>query len=457
MKRSLKWKVALIMWLLAALCTLAASTLTLWLLFENENRRLDEKLEAAATSLLSLKITNYSGLEGFQQLENVIRSALNLEEKKQIIHVYTRRGKLMLKSPSDDQPILDFSPIEIPLFLDEKPTFHELVTPDRRRFRLLVTPYQAKNGKDYFLHIAMPNPQLEDIAKATVREGIILFITLSIAAFIISQILAHKLLEPVGIIAKHLKTLNPSTAQDWPSLSVADRSDYLQDIALGINTLSRRVKSSLYNLSRTRRYLAHELGNPLTILMGEAQYVLSDPKATVEDYRAVLTSSLQELDRIQNVVETISKIARKEKNMYKPVPQDLVKWINENIASWNKTLLKDIEWQEPNFSIMVTFDPNLLFRIMDNLFRNVRRHAPGSQMTRLTVINEEMPCIILEDQGPGMPKELLKSLNDGLTRDSRFGIGLGLCLEIASICHFNLHFENRAERGLKVTICMEKI
>lgn len=446
---SLKWKIVFTMGLLAAVCTILSGSLSTWLLIKNHDRFLEQQLNSTATTLMSLGITDYSGLQGFQKLDAFVREALHIEKVEPIVHVFTKRGKLMFSSLPETEE--DFKTAFEAI---QKPRF-SIYEGKRQKYKLLTTAYKSKKGRDYVLQIAMPYPLYRDIVAESFREAALLFSVLSLLAFAISHILARKIIRPVRDIAVYLNGLNPTEIKNWQTLLLSKPGDYLRDIASGVNSLTTRIKSAMYNMSRSSRYLAHELRNPLTVMIGEAEAILAKPNASPSEYRCVIQSSLEEVARIDTVVSTVLKLFKKEKSLYNPSSSDLSRWLDEQVVRWKKYLERPIAWDRPNNPIVALVDSDLLYRLLDNLIRNVKIHTPAVAELRI-LLQREGPSIFItiDDAGPGLPPSVLNVLGKKEGGDEP-GIGLALCLEIASICNFKLRFENKNSGGLRVTIALE--
>ncbi|EKD41405.1 MAG: Sensor protein [uncultured bacterium] len=442
-----KWRLILSLWLACALFATLTGVLSAYILLQNERRLVEEKLQNTATTLSSMGITDYTGLSGFEKLSQVIRSSLNLDQSSQTIQIYTKRGKLMLqKAPTQKQPFwIMFFPIE-------KPSFIDFSTLDKK-IKVLITSYKGKNGKEYFLHISQEMPELSDVAKRTWFSMFVLFGIMCGLAFVVAHFLSVGLIKPVKVVAEHLKRLDLVNPSQGTILRLPAEGDYLADIVSGINFLSRRVQTMLYRLSRTSRYLAHELGNPLTILNGEANEVLQKRDASLNDYKRVIESSLEELARMQNVIETVTKIARVENTAYRPTLLNLCQWLPMQKQAFEKIVKREIKINLPREAVLVMLDADLLFRLLENLVRNIAKHTPSHADCAITVSRAPKAMISIEDNGPGMPKDIIELLCDG--RNTKNGIGLSLCLEIANICHFELHFENKVTGGLRVSLLLE--
>lgn len=433
------------MWVLAAFCTLVSGAITGMILINNHEKSLELQLTSTAATLMSLGISDYSGLKGFQELDKFVEDTIGTEKIDQIITVYSKRGKPMFSSrkTTEDDLKLVFKPVK-------KAEFS--VYDGKRKYKILTAPYTAKNGKDYFLQIAMIYPLFKEVMKLTITEAITLFAILSVLSFIIAQMLAKKLVRPVRHIANYLNGLDPTDTKNWMPLVMGQQGDYLYNIVQGINALVVRVKSAIYSISRTSRFLAHELRNPLTILTGEAEDILAKKDASHEEFREVIKSTLEEVDRMNNVVETILKIVRKEKLSYSPVHVNLNSMIGENVERWKLYLGIDLIWKNADKDIIGLLDPDLLIQLIDNLIRNIKKHA-GATTAVITLSEvEEHVNITVEDNGIGMESDLLYALNNNDVTNKRMGIGLMLCLEITSICHFKTSFYNKEGGGLLVRI-----
>ena len=72
-----------------------------------------------------------------------------------------------------------------------------------------------------------------------------------------------------------------------------------------------RLEDSFTRLSQFSADLAHELRTPIAILRGEAEGALTKPR-TAEQYREVIESSLEELQRLSAMIDNLLFLARAE-------------------------------------------------------------------------------------------------------------------------------------------------
>ena len=384
------------LWLVAAVSALISGVVSSYILVKNHERYIEQQLKATATTLISLGISDYHGLKGFQVLDSFIDESLKLGRVERIIQVFTKKGKLMFSSPAVAQE--NFKEIFKPT---EQPSF-QVFDGKTRDYKVLTMPYRATTGKKYFLHIATPFPYYRDILRSAMWEALLLLVVLCVFSFFVSQWLAKRLMRPVS------------------------------------------------------HYLAHEIRTPLTIMTGEAEMVLRNEQATVQDYQQVLKSSLEEIDRIKNVVNAVLRMSQKGKEVFEKKPCDLALWLEEQLVRWEKYLGRRLSWQKPNHPILVLLDTELLYRLLDNLIRNIKEHTPPHAPCRLSLHQDYASThITLEDGGAGIAPDILEALNKRQGSYDKVGIGLGLCLEIASICNFKMSFANKSDGGLLVDVVVE--
>jgi signal transduction histidine kinase len=168
----------------------------------------------------------------------------------------------------------------------------------------------------------------------------------------------------------------------------------------------------------------------------------------------VLKSSLEEIQRMSEIVATVLQAGEWERTdaSIHPVDLDLAGWVEETLPRWEKTLGRPIEAALPSSGPVVKTDPRLIDHLVDNLVRNVRKHAPASACRLRIADSGEGARIVLSDDGPGMPSSLLDPLNRGKPVLEVAGVGLNLCQKIAKIAGLRLRFSNRPGGGVDAEI-----
>jgi len=437
------------MWTLTAVSTVAAVVLTGVLLIRSHRESIRKQLEATATSLIALGISDFEALDDFDQLSVFIEDALAIEKVEKIIRIYNQEGTLAFSSVRLEY---DQLPAQIPK-LPDRPEFKTL-SGRSRQYETLLIPYLIHTKKKpFYLQVAIPLPHYTEIFRILWWQSLLLMGFLMFVAYLFSKQLSRRLMKPVANVAEHLEGLEPSRIEEWRPLSIKGSGQYLESIILGINSLGARTRAAVLEIRKMGRYVAHELRTPLTILQGEAENALMNSDARKEDYVRVLKSSLEEIHRMTETVSTILQISKWERSGAPPhaMVLDLASWIQDIKPRWEKTLGRPLEFiDRSGQSHRIKIDPTLLYHLIDNLLRNVRDHTPDGTPCILELTSEGTDVrISVSDRGPGLPKEVVDALN---SRDSALevtGVGLHLCRKIAKLSRIRLSFSNRPEGGLE--------
>ncbi len=192
--------------------------------------------------------------------------------------------------------------------------------------------------------------------------------------------------------------------------------------------------------------VAHELNNPLTSIIGYAQ--LMQVGQMSDQARQDMTKIVAQSRRAAGIVRSLLDFARQ-----RPSERRLVQ-VNDVLVSTLELLTYElrthnIEWTihfSPDLPLTLA-DPYQLQRVFVNLIHNARQAMNETHGTgHLTLITESGPPkfvnnrreaapvirVIIRDDGPGIPSELLSRIFDPFftTKPPGEGTGLGL-----SVCH----------------------
>ncbi len=441
------------MWFFSMSSTLGVTFLIMHLLVQSHRASLRQQLQTTSASLLSLGISDFSQVKDFDELKFFLKDALGMEQADSIIRIFDAKRDLVFSSIGLDYDLL-------PNRLKDdvnKPEFITLSIQDRD-YESLILPYKGEKKRQiFYLQLAVPVPKYWGILRLVAGQILLLFLVLLSLSYVLSWGLSRRLMKPVREIAFYLKDLDPLSQEPPAPLTLRQEGGYLQDIAQGINQLAQRIRESVYKLRNMGRYVAHEMRNPLTILQGEAETVLAKKQATREDYAQVLRSSLEEVQRISQIVTTVLQVGEltSREAAFKPREINLNLWLQEQLGLFQRSLGWNLSvCIEETGDFRVKTDPEMLFRLIDNLLRNVHKHTPSGTPCYLEMAQAlgDGVQICLWDEGPGISDSLLGQLNEGVKALETPGVGLPLCQVLAEILKIDLKFSRPEKGGLRVLL-----
>ena len=205
--------------------------------------------------------------------------------------------------------------------------------------------------------------------------------------------------------------------------------------------------------------LAHEIRNPLGAIKGAAQLLSPDHLDTSE--KEFIEIILEEVDRLNSVVSQFLNYARPLRSDFK-------------LTDLNQLLrrtLQLLEAEEPvqNIRIEELFEEELpliyanaeqIKQVLLNLIRNSIEAMPKGGLlkiqSRVLGTQEDSPQVelTLEDEGPGIPPEILKNIFIPFftTKSKGTGLGLSICQRIIENHEGDIHIQNKEEKGARFTI-----
>jgi two-component system, OmpR family, heavy metal sensor histidine kinase CusS len=213
----------------------------------------------------------------------------------------------------------------------------------------------------------------------------------------------------------------------------------LASLAGTFNKMLERLEESFDRISRFSADIAHDLRTPVNNIRGEAEVALARSR-TVDEYRDVLESSLEEAVRLSELIGDLLFLARAES------PLTELHRVNVNIGELLNSVRDYYEASATaaGISLVVNngaeplnaeLDRSLMLRAVSNLVSNAIAHTPPGGTVTLTDTSENAAIRIeVFDTGVGIPAEALPKVFDRFFRvdpsrsKNSGGTGLGLAI-----------------------------
>ena len=208
-----------------------------------------------------------------------------------------------------------------------------------------------------------------------------------------------------------------------------------------------RHSERLASVGRLAAGLAHEIGTPLNIIGGRAEFLLRRPRSP-EELKENLDVIRSQSDRITAIVRQLLEFSRRREPVFQPVDLlallDHVKYL---LAHQLQEKNIRVEMEVIGIIPKIRADPDLLEQVFINLYSNsLHAAAPGGVIKIGAEITDRGPVkdslaaehwlrISFEDNGAGIDLEHMGRVFDPFftTKDIGEGTGLGLSVSYGII------------------------
>jgi heavy metal sensor kinase len=304
---------------------------------------------------------------------------------------------------------------------------------------LLVSRRHEVAGRPIILRVAYATaPLWRQVGTWTGAAVLVLPLILAVAA-VTGHRLARRALLPIVDNAERAERITADRLHDRVPVPGSDAE--LAHLARVFNGLLARLESSFDQLRRFTSDASHELRTPLTAMRSVGEVSL-EQEHTPAEYRNVIGSMLEEVNRLTSLVEALLVVARGDSNTFE-LHRSIIP-VSELVQE--ATSLLEILIEEKNQQLIVSVDDAtgavggdrvLLRQALVNLVHNAIKFSPDSSTIHVRAVPGPNGNVVLQivDNGPGIPAEHHTKVFDRFYRvdqgRTRKGGGAGLGLAIA--------------------------
>ena len=304
----------------------------------------------------------------------------------------------------------------------------------------------VQNAQDTRSHLAnlVPEIQSSTLLLSAVIVGIIFFVTLLLAWFMIRSIVRkyNSLLASLQEIRTKDGKLNEALLLGSDDVSVIARSIDGMLARISRTDAALAYSQKIASWQNFARYLAHEIMNPLTPvqLMAEEILVISESKRDTQLTRINAAASLinSETKNLTRLVSEFSRFARTPEPILRPTR--LQELFDSFKTKRDLIDTSDLEFHlDINPELSVSIDQDMIYQVLNNLIKN-SENASAPKRAKMSIsiglLNQGVH-ILVRDFGPGIP-EFLKdrifepgvswSAPEATHKSS--GFGLAICRQI---------------------------
>ena len=336
-------------------------------------------------------------------------------------------------------------------------------------------------GEKLIVAVTMPVKRVQDVQGAVVfetndvdtilasqRRGLTPIILIAILASMLSSLaLTLFIALPVRRLAYAAEQVQRSSGKRGAIPDLSARKDEIGDLSYAL----RRMTAGLYNriddIANFAADVAHEIKNPLTSLRSASETLRI---AKTKEQRDKMIDIIQkDVTRMDRLITDISKASRMDAALAKEIsePLDVGNFLSNMADFYTQTRREtgvDVELvpRDEGEPIIVRALENSLGQVVQNLVDNALTFSPkdkGASVRLSAKIGSEkdnesdMAIITIDDDGPGIPSDMLESIFDrfytqrpkGAAFGDHSGLGLAICRQIMDAHQGSVTASNRVD------------
>ena len=421
------------------------------------DRSLEEAAKAAARSLEEHRFGP------FLLLDDLAQAFPELALLDKFFQIFGPGGQVTLQSANILTQEIPLSPTALKAALVGQATFESVRFQEEIPIRLLS--YPIRHGEN-LVNILRVGTSLRSVEEMLHRLIFVLLVAspLAVAASMLGVwFLAGRALRPVDAITL---TAQRIAAGDLTQRIQTRSKDEIGRLASTFNDMIARLETSFRQIRQFSADASHELRTPLTIIKGETELALRKPRSP-EMYREALESNLEEIDRMNRIVEELLFLSRADLGEIKvasdPVQlESLIQEVQQQaiVLGQDRQVETTLGRVEP---AQVLGDEWRLREMLLNLVDNAVKYSRHTGTVQLSLVRDgNMACLSVRDHGIGISPEEQGHIFDRFYRTDAArahfqkgtGLGLSICKWIAEAHHGRIQVESILGQGSCFTILL---
>ncbi len=235
------------------------------------------------------------------------------------------------------------------------------------------------------------------------------------------------------------------------------RNDEIGELLNGFDHMAEEIENRIDQQKALLHDVSHELRSPLARLNLAVGLARQNPAQLENSLRRIET----EAERLDQLIGQLLNLSRLDSGQATPnlAPHniiDLLTAVVEDAQFEAGQDNKEVVFINQVKSFRLHCDPESVQGAFDNILRNALKHTPAQgQVTVRCEPHRQGLRIAFEDQGPGVPAELLPKLFTPFFKHgqhSGHGLGLAIAKKSVQAVKGRLSAQNRAQGGFSVLI-----
>jgi two-component system, NtrC family, sensor histidine kinase HydH len=301
------------------------------------------------------------------------------------------------------------------------------------------------------------------------RRWIAITLAVLAAALAAAALLARQVMRPLGEVTRATATLASHLDGDLPLLPVRSRNEVGQ-LAESFNKMTVELKRAQHEAlvaaklafaGELAAMVAHEVRTPLSVMRSSAQMLADVGKApgaaSAADNRELVETIVDEVDRIERVVNGLLGIARPAEQCLEPTAlRELLSRAADLVAAQAEKQGVEIRQDLADGAPRALCDAEQTYQVALNLLVNALQALPAGGHVWIRTLPERAGTVGFEvrDDGPGLPAEIRDRIFQPFVSGREGGVGLGLAIveRIVSAQRGSVSVESEPGRGTRFEV-----
>ncbi len=340
------------------------------------------------------------------------------------------------------------------------PIFDTISIPNRKnKVRILY----AVIGPGMIVQLGRSMDNYTRIIEAFQKIFVITMAVLFILAAVVGWFMAKRALAGVETVTQTARRISDRSLDE--RVPVKTQVNEIDQLAITFNQMLDRIQKLVTEIKEMNDSIAHDLKSPITRIRGIAEVSLTT-ESTLQDYENMAGSTIEECDRLLDMINTMLIISKTEAGVgqFEKKDLDVAKLVRDacelfHSMAENQNLSLVCDAPDP---LLINGDVRMIQRMISNLLDNAVKYTPKGGNIHVTAHsdNRQSIQISIKDTGMGISPADLPHIYERFYRcdPSRSlpgtGLGLSFARAIASAHGGDITVASEVNRGSTFTIVL---
>jgi two-component system OmpR family sensor kinase len=280
----------------------------------------------------------------------------------------------------------------------------------------------------------------------------LLYPLILISLFLTMRFLAGKSIQPVDKITKRARLITQKNLNE--RIPLPANNDEIKGLTVAINDLLERLEEAMKRERQFTSDASHELRTPLAVLKGNFEVLIRKPREQ-EEYISKVKSGLEEIGKLESIIEQLLALARFQKEALDIHEIDLGSIVQEVLESIFNSGGRQVSFQsQSEYPLYVLSNEKSVFIILTNLLQNSLKYSKENTEVSVSLWRENSKTYLeVRDRGIGIEKDAQSQIFNPFFRENSpelgkiQGSGLGLSI-VKKLCdHLGITISLQSEKG----------